>query len=155
MPVSHKYDGRGKIYGFEFEFQYLATVSNYDITLNPDLSDSFTVLDEKTEQEEIAARDTVPVKKIEKEISQSEEKLMKGDELTRKELRKLMRDYEKKERKETEEPTVIEARTVEIDSTAFQNDSSYWAMKRPIPLTERENKGYRLQDSLAIEQKET
>ncbi len=153
MPVSHKYDGKGKILGFEFEFQYLATVSKYSITINPDLSDSFTVLDEKTEQDEIDARDTVRVSKIEKGISESEEKLMKGDELTRKELRKLMRDYEKKERKETEEPTVIETRKVEIDSTAYQNDSSYWAMRRPIPLTEREEKGYQLQDSLAVEQK--
>lgn len=153
MPVSHKYDGRGKIYGFEFEFQYLATVSDYHITINPDLSDSFTVLDEKTEQEEIAARDTVPVKKIEREISESEEKLMKGEELTRKELRKLMHEYEKRERKKTDEPTVIEARKVEIDSTAYQNDSSYWAMRRPIPLTDREEKGYKVQDSLAVEQK--
>lgn len=153
MPVSHKYDGKGKILGFEFEFQYLATVSKYNITINPDLSDSFTVLDEKTEQDEIAARDSVPVKKIEKEISESEEKLMKGEELTRKELRKLMKDYEKKSRKETDEPSVIQARKIEVDSTAYDKDSTYWALRRPIPLTDREEKGYKVQDSLAVEQR--
>lgn len=151
MPVSHKYDGRGKILGFEFEFQYLATVSKYAITLNDDLADTFTVLDEKTEQQAIESRDSKPDMDLEK-VS-AENKLMKGEELTRKELRQLMREYERQERKQTDEPEVVESREVKIDSTAYENDSTYWALKRPIPLTPREEKGYDLQDSLALEQK--
>lgn len=153
MPVSHKYDGHGKILGFKFEFQYLATVSDYDIEINPDLSHNFTVLDAKTEEAEIEARDSIPETDVEKARNESEEKLMKGEELTQKELRKLMRSYEKQARKKSKEPTVISSREVKIDSTAYQNDSSYWAMKRPIPLTKREKKGYSVQDSLAREQK--
>ena len=153
MPVSHKYDGTGKILGFEFEFQYLATVRKYDIKLNEELAQTFTVLDEKTEQEAIESRESKPETNLDKRVNQSEEKLMSGEELTRKELKKLMRAYEKQERNETAEPTVIESRKVEIDSTAFDNDSSYWALKRPIPLTSREEKGYALQDSMALEQK--
>lgn len=153
LPVSHKYDGSGKILGFKFEFQYLAAVSKYDITLNEDLADTFTVLDEKTEKEAIESRESTPEINLERAGNATEDKLMSGEELTRKELRQLMREYEKQERQKTDEPTVIESRTIKIDSTAFENDSSYWALKRPIPLTVREVKGYQVQDSLAIEQK--
>jgi len=153
MPVSHTYDGKGKILGFKFEFQYLATVSKYDITLNDDLAETFTVLDERTEQEAIESRESQPETDLKKAKNTPEDKLLSGEELTRKELRQLMRQYEKQERQKTEEPTVIQARAVQIDSTAFDNDSIYWALKRPIPLTVREEKGYILQDSLAVEQK--
>src|SRR5690554_3982673 len=151
MPVSHKYDGQGKIMGFKFEFQYLATVSNYDIKLNPTLSaEDIVLLDEKTEQEAIESRESTPVTSNKK--SEVEEKLMAGGELTQKELRKLMREYIKEERKKTDEPEVIESRNISIDSTAYNNDSTYWATRRPVVLTESEQRGYALQDSLAIEQ---
>ncbi len=153
MPVSHQYDGHGKIMGFEFEFQYLATVSKYDIELNTDLAETFTVLDEKTEQEAIESRESKPKTNVPETFSESEEKLMSGEELTRKELRQLMRDYEKREQNATDEPTVVESRKIEIDSLAHNNDSLYWAERRPIPLTNREEKGYALQDSIAIEDK--
>lgn len=152
MPVSHKYNGHGKIMGFEFEFEYLATVSDYLIKLNPTLSaEDIVLLDEKTEQEAIESRESVP--ELSGEKSEAEEELMQGGELTRKELRKLMREYEKQERKSTDEPQVVESRQISIDSTAYNNDSTYWAKTRPIVLTEREQRGYTLQDSLAIEQK--
>src|SRR5690606_34176656 len=119
LPVSHKYDGSGKILGFKFEFQYLAALSKYDITLNEDLADTFTVLDEKTEREAIESRESTPEINLERAGNATEDKLMSGEELTRKELRQLMREYEKQERQKTDEPTVIESRTVKIDSTAF------------------------------------
>lgn len=152
MPVSHKYNGHGKIMGFKFEFDYLATVSDYDIKLNPTLSaEDIVVLDEKTEQEAIESRESKP--EIPREKSEAEEKLMEGGELTRKELRQLMREYEKQERKNTDEPQVIESRNISIDSTAYKSDSTYWAQRRPVVLTESEQRGYALQDSLAVEQK--
>ncbi len=153
MPVSHRFGARGKIMGFEFEGQYLATVSNYKVTLNPDLSTEFTVLDEKTEKEAIKEREKKPLLSIDEQVGEEEAKLMKGEELTRKELRKLMRNYEKDERKEKDEPTIMSTRSVKIDSTAYDSDSLYWADIRPLPLTESEQRGYVLQDSIAIEQK--
>ena len=152
MPVSHKYNGHGKIMGFSFEFEYLATVSDYDIKLNPTLSaEDIVLLDEKTEQEAIESRQSVP--EITGKKSEAEEKLMQGGELTQKELRQLMREYEKQERKGTDEPQVIESRQISIDSTAYNNDSTFWAERRPVVLTESEQRGYTLQDSLSIEQK--
>ncbi|HKL03374.1 MAG TPA: DUF5686 and carboxypeptidase regulatory-like domain-containing protein [Cryomorphaceae bacterium] len=153
MPVSHRYDGEGKILGFGFEFQYLAAVRDYDIEINPDLGTEFTVLDEKTEKEAIESRKAEPPGKKDIKREEAEEKLLSGEDLTRKELRKLMKTYEKIELKKSSEPVVVEERIVTIDSLAHKNDSAYWADKRPVPLTKREEKGYAVQDSLAAEEK--
>lgn len=147
LPISHHFEGNGKLFGFEFTFEYLATVSKYVIELNPDLDTDFEVLDIKTEKEEIAI-----AKKKEKPVNETEEKLLNGEEVSTKELRKLMRDYAKEERKKKEEPDVVFERKVEIDTLAYKKDSLYWQQTRPIPLTKSEVKGYALQDSLAAEE---
>ncbi|MEM9053330.1 MAG: DUF5686 family protein, partial [Bacteroidota bacterium] len=143
LPISHHYNGSGKLFGFEFTFEYLATVSKYDIEINPDLDAQFEVLDIKTEQEEIEVAEKKPRVK-----SETEKKLENGEEVSTKELRKLMREYSREERKKEDEPDVIFERMVKIDSLAYKKDSIYWSEIRPIPLTESEVRGYDLQDSL-------
>ena len=155
LPVSHKYKISGKVYGFAFDYQYLATLSDYEIRLNPDLDIDFTVIDEKIEQE--AAR-TAEQKQIDRpEIAGIENKLNVGEELTRKDLRKLMKDYEEDEKEQQEEElgAVVESNhTYEVDSLATKRDSSYWAVIRPIPLTKAEVKGYFIADSTAVVEKQ-
>jgi hypothetical protein len=146
LPISHHFTGDGKLFGFEFEFEYLATVSKYDVEINPDLDTEFEVLDIKTEQAEIAIAE-----KKRKPKSDTEEKLLNGEEVSTKDLRKLMREYAKEERKEQDEPDVVFERKINIDSLAYKQDSLYWQDVRPIPLTLSEEKGYTLQDSLAAE----
>lgn len=51
MPVTHQIEVGGKIFGIELEYKYLATVSNYDVRLNPDLRVDVVVVDEKIEKE--------------------------------------------------------------------------------------------------------
>ncbi|MCB0636972.1 MAG: carboxypeptidase-like regulatory domain-containing protein, partial [Lewinella sp.] len=148
LPVTHRFKVTGRVFGFGFDYSYLAAVSNYDIRLNPDLDVDFSVIDEKinrelartaeARQDEISTQATV------------EEKLSTGEELTRRDLRQLMREYEREERQEQEEPEIVENRSFEVDSLAYQRDSSYWATVRPIPLTNFEVKGYERIDSLAI-----
>jgi hypothetical protein len=150
LPVSHKFNVEGKIFGFGFEYRYLATVSNYDITMNPDLDGDFTVIDEKLNKE--LAQQLEQGRKKEANAN-AEERLASGEELTRKELRKLMRDYERQEQKEQEEPEVVENREYNIDSTAYEKDSMYWATIRPVPLTEIETRSYEKLDSLAKAEK--
>jgi len=147
LPISHHFEGNGKLFGFEFTFEYLATVSKYVVEINPDLDTEFEVLDIKTEQEEIAIAE-----KKENPKSETEEKLLKGEEVSTKELRKLMREYAKEERKEQDEPDVVFERKTKIDTLAYKQDSLYWQEIRPIPLTQSEEKGYALQDSLAAEE---
>lgn len=152
LPVSHKIDVTGKFYGFKFDYKYLATLSDYDVKLNPDLDVDFAVIDEKIDKE-IA-------KAAEERLADNpknaaiEEKLELGEELTRKDLKRLMREYEKEERKEQEDETIIENHSYEVDSLASKRDSSYWATVRPIPLTKAEVRGYFVEDSTAVAEKQ-
>ncbi|NBC08195.1 MAG: carboxypeptidase-like regulatory domain-containing protein [Bacteroidetes bacterium] len=150
MPVTQTYDIAGSIMGFTIEFRYLATASDYQITLNPDLKAEFTVIDEKIETEraaEVEAREKP-------EGDTPEERLARGEEITRKDLRKLMRKYRKAERKEQAEPEVVENREYTVDSSAYKRDSLYWEKIRPVPLTPLEVKSYERRDSIAAAEAE-
>lgn len=147
LPVSHQFDVTGQIFGFGFTYDYLATVSDYEVTLNPDLDYDFTVIDEKLQAE--MARSLEETRKDNPERGAIEEKLVSGEEVTRKELRKIMREYEKEERREQEEPEVIMEREYTVDSLAEKRDSAYWAQIRPVPLTTYEVRGYERIDSMA------
>lgn len=148
LPVSHQFLIEGKIFGFEFEYKYLATVSDYKIHVNPELyvePEQMEVVDEKI--------DKVEAKQIEKQQdknAQLKERLAAGEEITRKELRSLIKDYEKQETKQQEAPEVIVSSTFSIDSGAYKKDSAYWAEVRPVPLTLEEIRGYEKSDSLAV-----
>jgi hypothetical protein len=78
-----------------------------------------------------------------------QERLAAGEEITRKELKTIVKEYEKDERKAQKEPEVISDVTFDIDSGAYKKDSAYWASIRPIPLTRDEIKGYEKSDSVA------
>jgi len=152
LPVSHQFFVTGKVFGFGFEYNYLATVSNYKIELNPDLDYDFTVIDEKLEKD--MAKALAEKKKENPTTGAIQEKLATGDELTRKDLRKMLREYEKEEQKEQEEPEIVEEREYTVDSLATKRDSTYWAAIRPVPLTTYEVIGYERVDSLAKVEKE-
>ena len=51
LPVSHQFKVEGEIFGFEFEYNYLSSVSNYKIVLNPNVYvENMEVIDEKKEE---------------------------------------------------------------------------------------------------------
>lgn len=145
LPVSQQFKIEGKVFGFEFEGEYLATVKDYKITLNPDLILDMTVIDEKIQKEysqEIKNQ-------FSKKDQDLKERLENGKEITNKELRKLIRDYEKEEVKKGDEPEVISETSFKVDSLAYKQDSTFWTEIRPTALTEEELKGYKKADSLA------
>lgn len=150
LPVSQQFFINGKFFGFEFDYTYLATVSNYRITLNPELVvENMVVIDEKLQTEK--------AREIEKTLSNKsqplQQRLEAGQEITRKELKSIMKEYERQERKQQSDPTVVANTEFKVDSGAYKKDSLYWASIRPVPLTDEEVKGYRITDSLAIEER--
>ncbi len=154
LPVSHSFKIDGKVFGFEFEYNYLASVSDYQIKVNPDLYvEKMEVVDEKKEpgrakevQKEHAERRR---EKKDDDTEQLKERLAAGEEITRKELKHIIKEYEKEERRMTPEPEVISVNVFEVDSGAYKKDSAYWATVRPIPLTHEEVRGYEKADSIA------
>jgi len=143
LPITTKLDADGKIFGIAFEYHYLSTSGNYVITLNPDLGGYVEVIDEKT-QPEVAAR----VRKANQDVAGIEEKLNEGGEITRKEMRKLMREYEREERRKSEEPEVVSNYSFIDSSASVVRDTAAWAALRPVPLTALEIEGYAITDSL-------
>ncbi len=145
MPITQKFKIDGKFFGFAFEYIYNAISSNYKIEINPDLDASFAVVDNKDELITLT-----PQAKISKERSALDQ-LNAGKELTRKDLRKIIKKYEKEERKNHKETKeIVYEESFEVDSLASKKDSSYWAKIRPIPLTKYEENGYRISDSLQL-----
>lgn len=153
LPVSHKFKIDGKVFGFEFEYNYLASVSNYKIALNPKLYvEKMEVIDEKKEKalaKEIEKKQKPITKKKTDDTKKLQERLAAGEEITRKELKTIVKEYEKEERKQQKEPEVLSDNTYSVDSLAFKKDSTYWAAIRPIPLTKEEIIGYEKNDSIA------
>jgi len=146
LPISHRFDVTGKVFGFKFEYQFLSTMGKYKIELNPDLAQEFEIIDEKIEKEIAKALADKPKVEL-------EETLSSGGELTRKQFRKLINEYEKEEQKSEKEPLVQGNYSFEIDSLAEKSDSTYWAKIRPVPLTAYEQKGYHKIDSATIAEK--
>jgi hypothetical protein len=148
LPVSHRIHVDAKVFGFDFEYTYLATVSDYKISLNPELEPIPELVDEKVEKE--------LAKEIEKAsggMTDVQERLATGKEVTRKEFRTLIKEYEKNEEKAAKEPQVVSYRTFKIDSLAYRKDSVYWETIRPVPLNKHEMRGYVKMDSLSEVQK--
>lgn len=158
LPVSHQFKVDDKVFGFEFEAHYLSSVSEYKVRLNPAIYvEKIKVIDEtveKAQAKEVAKKQAVAKKnKHAQDVNKLQERLASGEEITRKELKTIIKEYEKEERKEIEGPEVISDFTFDEDSTAYHNDSSYWESVRPIPLTRDEVEGYEKADSLAAIQR--
>ena len=146
MPITHEVDVTGKIYGFDIEFKYLATVSDYHIELNPDLEAGVEVVDEKIQQDlaqALEAEDKL------KGLDSAAALFADEQKMTRKQLRKTIKKYEKELEKMEKNPDVISNRNIEIDSAAYTRDSAYWEAVRPIPLNRMEQQSYQKLDSIA------
>jgi len=151
MPVTHQFDVTGKIYGFDLEFTYLASVSDYNIKINPDLEVEVEVVDEKLEEEVAQALEAE--ENLEKMDSTSA-LFAQEQKITRKQLRKTLRKYEKELEKQEANPEVVANRNIQVDSSAYKKDAAYWESIRPIPLNTMETTSYQKLDSITIAKKE-
>lgn len=150
LPVTQKIAFNGSLLGFGLNYKYIASVSDYQVTPNPDLSLKLDVIDTKIDPvpDEVLEEE----KKIEKE--QPKEALKEDKVLTQKKLAKLMEEYEDKEWTEQEdEGEVVSDYWYQVDTGATKKDSAYWANIRPVPLTESEIDGYKKDDSTYVAEK--
>jgi hypothetical protein len=153
LPISNQFKVDGKFMGFKFEGNYLATISKYKIQLNPKLIvPHMEVIDEKVEPKQAKAIEKKS-KAAEKKMQDLNERLSAGKEITRKELKQVMKEMEKEELKTQKEPDVISETSYKIDSGAYKSDSIYWTQVRPVPLSQDEVVGYKKMDSLAVQER--
>jgi len=145
MPVSQTYLINGSVFGFDFEGQYLATVKDYRIFLNPALRHEITVIDEKSPA---VVNTPVPVARARK-TTDIRKDLEEGKEVTALELSRVLKENEKEELKEQKAADILSDRKFKIDSLARKKDSTFWAQLRPAALEPEEVKGYVKADSIA------
>ena len=144
MPTQTTLTAAGKFFGVGFEYNYLSTVSDYKLQLNPELGGYVEVIDEKS-QPEAAAK----TKKV-RQLSELEQRLNAGEDIRARDLRKLMRSYEKEEQEQQEEPEVVSNYSYVRDTTVkIITDTASWAEIRPVPLTAEEKRSYVIGDSIA------
>lgn len=144
MPITQKYNFSASFLGFAGEYQYMASVSDYHITKNDDLDGSVILVDEKIEE---APAEIEAIKKgeVDKGV---QEVFDKDKEVSRKQFKKLLKEYDKKEKEEHGDEDVLSDYTYKIDSSAAKRDSLYWASIRPVPLTDKEAESYHKDDSI-------
>lgn len=156
LPVNNIFDVTGSVFGFRFEYRYFANVDDYNITLNDDLTFEPEIIDDKLENER-ATRADEALKGSTTDTLLTQ--LASGDEISRKQLRKLLKEYEEQEQSDFEMQAdsledVFSITELNIDSSAYSRDSMYWDSIRPMPLTEYEVKGYHVMDSIAHRERE-
>lgn len=143
MPLTHTYTFGGKFFGFAGEYKYLASTRDYTIQLNRDLVMETEILDENVEEipEDIKGLDkTNPVL----------EQMAGQEQMSRKDFRKMIDQYEKEAIRERKNAEIISERNYSIDSLAKKRPLAYWDSIRPVKLTEKEILGYKRDDSLAL-----
>lgn len=145
MPVTLKFDVTGSFMGFKLEFNYAAINNEYEVSINKQFIDEIDSIEEDPSLSLIKKDDH----------NESLSNILIDEDLSKKDMRKRMREYEKQALKEEQgDQDLIVVEQVDIDSMAYKKDSTYWAKIRPIPLTPLELKNYEAKDSLMIERKE-
>jgi len=157
MPVSLDFDMDFSGLGLKMKFRYVASITDYQTTLNPALDHSF--LDRLNKQQ---FQDQQVLDKIVAEERQSQaihekskaqkriETLMQKPVMTNRETVKLNRLIQSEtERNSPPEPLEIKS-TFLVSQKQVNNDSAYWASLRPIPLTDSEKTSFLKKDSFLI-----
>jgi len=148
MPVNQNYTVGGSVFGFEFEGQYLATVRDYKVFLNPKLQHDMVVVDVPRKEQPAAV-----VAKKDQRQQAIKSKLEKGEEVSTKELSQFIKTVEKEEARKSPDANVTSDRSFKVDSLASKKDSVFWSALRPAPLEREEIRGYIKADSLATIEK--
>ena len=146
MPVSFDFDMDFSGVGFRIKFRYVATISEYKTTLNPAVDHSFIEMqkNQQIQEQQIFDQNVTKNKQAEqsKKAKTEEQKridaLLQQPALSNRQTLKLNRLIENEARRNsTPEPLEIKS-AFQVTRKQVNNDSAYWAMLRPIPLTESE-----------------
>lgn len=155
MPVSLSFDVLFNGMGFSFEYEYVASLSDYRVTLNPALDHSFIekqrlLLEEELNTAEniglIADRDNHVGSNTRQSVKVQE--LLGKEELSPRESSRLNRMLEKEAKAASPPPPLEVEQRAFMSENMVERDSLFWETIRPVPLTEAELAGFRRKDSL-------
>jgi hypothetical protein len=143
FPVNHRYDFDGSFFGVKFGYQYLASLSDYKVTLNDTIKiENMMLVDEKTQADYAKAVEEEKLLRMKGKSGDSIvlQKPAGPEKFTLSEFKKKMKEMEKESAKKKKEPEVISDYTIIIDTNARRIQPAFWDSIRPIALTEIEKK---------------
>lgn len=158
MPVSLDFDMDFSGLGLKIKYRYIASISEYQTTLNPALDHTFIetqknrqfqeqqIYDKIVEEPRQVRQQAAEKPKAQKQITQ----LMEKPELSNRETVKLNRLIEKEARRNSP-PEPLEIKSgFQVSQKQVNNDSAYWAALRPIPLTDTEKISFAKKNSFIV-----
>ena len=153
MPINQQFHVAGGIYGFKGNGDFVISQTFSSLKLNPALQADIAVVDGKREQEEAKK---IGLKNREIKTQKMDELVNKQKEFSAKNLRKLMKEYEKQDLKAKEEKgedvdlAFTRNDSTQVDSMANKRSTAFWDSIRSVPLTKAEVKSYIRLDSIII-----
>jgi hypothetical protein len=153
MPVNQQFHIQGGIYGLKGKGDLVISQTFSKLKVNPAFQPDIVVLDPKKDKEE-----SKKVKLTNREIKSGnlEAVVNKQKEFSARNLRKMLKEYEKKELKEKEEKgedvdlNFTRNDSTVVDSMAAKRSMAFWDSIRTVPLTVAEVKSYTRLDSIIV-----
>lgn len=149
LPINQRLDFSGKLFGFDFEIKAQVNANYSTIKTNPAFVEEIKLVDETKEGK---FQETLSKKSLKK--SKTEELLKDQKEFSLKNMKKIMKDFEREERERAKEKNqdlgILSTEVIEVDPQARTRDSTFWSSVRNIPLTTEEKKSYKFGDSIKV-----
>lgn len=148
MPTNQRYSGAGSYLGVKGNAQYVRSLTFSEFVVNPAFVEDIQVADEKK------GPPAQPLAKGDIKGKPLEELVAKQKEFSTKNLRQMVKEYEKQEKlarkNRKEDVTVVRNDSLVVDSLAQKRSNVFWDSLRSVPLTTAEIKSYQKNDSLKI-----
>ncbi|MEZ0610278.1 DUF5686 and carboxypeptidase regulatory-like domain-containing protein [Fibrella sp. WM1] len=151
MPVNQQFSFNGSFMGAEANGQYVRSQTFRSFVINPAFVEDIKVVDE---------RFNAPPRTLTKGDVKNgtfADQVAKQKEFSTKNLKQLIKQYEKEEYKnrKKQDPNVAVVRddSTVIDSLARKRSMTFWDSLRSVPLTQAEQVSYKKADSLVVVRK--
>ena len=148
MPTNQRYTGSGSYLGVKASGYYIRNLTFSEFVINPAFVEDIQVADEK----KYAPAQTLSKGDI--KGSDMEELVKKQKEFSTKNLRQMVKEYEKQEKlarkNNKENVNVVRDDSMVVDTLARKRSTIFWDSLRSVPLTTAEIKSYRKADSLGL-----
>ena len=148
MPTNQRYNLVGSYLGIKGNAQYVRSLAFSEFVVNPAFVEDIQVADEKKgPPAETLTKGDIKGK-------QFEDLVKKQKEFSTKNLRQMVKEYEKQEKSarknRKEDVTVVRDDSLVVDSLAQKRSNVFWDSLRSVPLTTAESRSYQKNDSLKI-----
>ena len=148
MPTNQRYEGKGSYLGVKATGYYIRNLTFSEFVVNPAFVEDIEVTDEKK------APPANTLSKSDIKGKPLDDLVKKQKEFSTKNLRQLVKEYEKQEKEarknRKEDVAVVRDDSLVIDSLARRRSNVFWDSLRSVPLTTAEIKSYHKADSLGL-----